>query len=524
MYKPVKTEAQTLRRYDPNVILDAISKTSVWRRKDEQSFAKALAKENINYIAALRDCQLAFVVKLVLYFYDKPRLYKRHFNWKVLLQACRALTKHQTPSSYPLKSPEDVDKIYIRMAYQQFPDFYSDANILARTHLLFKSCARAIEAKTGFDIDTAYTEATGLTLDQSWDITLALSGFLLTNGGGIKLGPLKTDNLNQNIPKPALTQFVDMISLTPAEFKEKMGLPLYCVDSFETFNPNPLVNWPMIRLENNKWVIPIYPYLFRRGTEQTFYDVIRHKGRDFSGFFGYVFEDYVDRILAVLEQDYEIYPEISYLHSSQKRNTCDRIIIRDGKAVLIECKTKRLSLKTKFTADEELFRKDLTDIGKTNDSGNLVHAIRQLHRTEQDIRSNCPGLEELNQKIKGEMYPIVLVLDPYYLANGRYIKRIITEELEKGNPTIKNYAWQITDVRGFELLCSLARRETFIGLVAKKFSTPELEVQDMTTFIENFKSNNRQLTRTDFEHPALTKELNIFWKELESRYGAKFTD
>jgi len=519
MYKPVKTEATALRRYNPDVVLNAISKASAWRRRDSEGFGKTLAKEDLDYWAALRDFQLAFVAKLVLYFYDKPRLSQRQFDWKDLLEACRALTKHQDPSSYPISSSEDATRFMIRVAYQQFPDFYGDTDTLARTHLLFRSCARAVESKMPFDIDTAYKEATGLTFDQSWDITIALFGFVLAKNGGIQPGSLRAGDLGQNISESDVARFVDMISLPPTQFREKMKLPQYLVDPSETFNPNPLVNWPMIKLKNSKWVVPILPYLFRRGTEQAFYDVIGYKGRDSSGFFGYVFEAYVDRILEALGPGYEIIPEKQYLRN--RRATCDRIIIKGSNAVLIECKTKRLSLKTKFTADKELLRDDLTDIEKAGDKGNVVSAIRQLYRTEQDIRTNCLGLEELHRKVTGEIYPLVLVLDPYYFANTHYIKQIITEELKKGDPAIEDYDWQILDARGLEPLCSLARQEDFVDLIAQKFSLPELQEQDMKVFVDNF-ANEKKISRDTLIHPALNAELDAFWGELESRYNTKF--
>lgn len=66
MYKPVETEAKALRRYKPDIVVHAISKASAWRRRDAKGFAKALAKESLNYQAALRDFQLAFVAKLEL--------------------------------------------------------------------------------------------------------------------------------------------------------------------------------------------------------------------------------------------------------------------------------------------------------------------------------------------------------------------------------------------------------------------------------------------------------------------------
>ena len=523
MYKPVEAEAKALRRYNPDVVLNAIARTSAWRRRDANSFSKALAKENLNYQVALRDFQLAFVAKLVLYFYDKPRLSTRQFSWKDLLQACRALIKHQEPSSYPIKSPEDGERFMIRIAYQQFPDFYGDNDTLARTRLLFSSCAKEVGLKTSFDIDKAYKEATGLSFDKNWDITMALFGLIVTSKKGIQPGPITVGSLKDNISGSDITRFVDMISLTPQEFIQKMKSPQYQIDPYETFNPSPLVNWPMIRLSGNRWVIPIVPYLFRRGTEQAFYDLIAYKDREFSGFFGQVFEEYTDRILTSLGSSYEIVPETQYYDNGQPHNTCDRIIIKDGDAVLIECKTKRLSLRTKFTADKELLRRDLTDIGKIDDTGNIVHAIRQLYRTEQAIRANCKGLEELNRKITGQIFPLVLVLDPYYFANSPYIKSIIKEELQKGDYRITDYSWQILDTRGFEPLCALSQQEDFINLVKQKFSSPELEVQEMKTFIDNYALAN-QINRNDLVHTIVSTELEAFWKEIESRYQVKFKD
>lgn len=525
MYKPVEAEAQTLRRYEPDIVLQAISRASTWRRRDAKGFARALAKENLDYHAALRDYQLAFVAKLALYFYDRPRLSRRQFGWRDLVQACRSLTKHQDPASYPIRSEEDAERFMIRVAYQQFPDFYGDNDTLARTRLLFRTCAKTVVAKTRFDIDEAYKEATGLTLDQTWDLTLALLGLVFSKRGDIQPGPLKPGDLQQNISEPDVNRFVGMISISPQEFREKMKLPEYQVDPRETFNPNPLVNWPMVRLENNRLVVPILPYLFRRGTEQVFYDVIRYGGREFAGFFGHVFEEYVDRILSTLGPGYEIIPERRYVCDGQPYDTCDRIILKDSDAILLECKTKRLGIRTKFTADKELLRNDLTDIGRNDDKGNVVHAVRQLYRTEKDIRgvrANCAGLEDLHQKVTGKTYPLVLVLDPYYFANVPYIRSIIAEELEKGDTPIRGFSWQILDARGFEPLCALAQREDLRTLVARKFSSPALEVQEMKTFVDNYVQYEKQMERDILMHPVLTAELEDLWKEMGSRYGIQF--
>ena len=282
----------------------------------------------------------------------------------------------------------------------------------------------------------------------------------------------------------------------------------------------------MIRLEGERWVVPSPPYLFRRGTEQAFYDIISHAGREFAAFFGYVFEEYVNRILSTLGSDYDIVEEREYKRDSHPYRTCDRIIIRGSDAILIECKTKRLSVKTKFTTDYkrqgELLRIDLTDVGKTrDDKGSVVSAIRQLYRTEMAIRSNCAGLEALHARITGRFYPLVLVLDPYYSANAPYIKGIIAEELRKGDSPVEDYDWQVVDARGLEPLCALAREVEFIDLVDKKFSTYELQVQDMPIFLEGI-TREENISREVLVHPVIDREIDAFSQEVKERYGTKF--
>jgi hypothetical protein len=519
MYKPVEREAQLLRRYNPTNVLSLISAFSIMRQKDEKRLEYLLNKEKLNYKVAFRDFQLAFVVKLVVHFYDKPRLSTRKLTWQDLLIASRSLIKHQSPNEYPIKSLDDLDRFMIRTAYQQFPDFYGDRDTLARTHFLFRTCAHKVERKSRFSIDKAYIEATGLTLDASWEITLAIYGFLLNNKNGFISAPLVLGDLKKKISQDEVDKYINITSLSYKAYKEKMTLPIYKIDPFETYNPNPLVQWPIIEIENKNWIVPILPYLLRRGTEQVFYDVIASKGREFSGFFGYVFEEYVDTMLSSIGSKYEIIHERSYSYKGNNINSCDRIVIFNGDAVLVELKTKRLNLKTKFSADEDLLRNDLTDIDKVDDTGNVVHAIRQLHKTEQSIRANCAGLEDLNKKITGKMYPIVITLDPYYCANGGYIQRIIKEELGKGEYTVSGYDWQLVDARGLEMLCALSQREDFMGIVKEKFSTPEKAIQDMTTFIEYENVGGVTKARNIPDNPLFFKELDKFQENVQTRYS-----
>ena len=127
----------------------------------------------------------------------------------------------------------------------------------------------------------------------------------------------------------------------------------------------------------------------------------------------------------------------------------------------------------------------------------------------------------MSKKITGKIYPLVLVLDPYYFANAPYVRGIISDELEKGDPAVKDFSWQIVDTRGFESLCALGRHEDLISLVATKFSSAELQTHEMETFVDNYISA-KQIERSTLAHPVFITELNGFQEEIESRYGVKF--
>ena len=518
MHKAVKEVAKKLRRYDSIRVLNMISQISVLRQ-DRESFGKLLAQFNLNPAASLRDCQMAFVSKLVLKYWGKLRAPQKNFTFKDLVNFSATLSGTQTPKSYPLKTLEDVNRFFMRTAYQQFPDFYGNSETLARTHLLFRTCAKEVEKETGFDVDEAFEQATGLTLNKFWEITLLISGLLLQQKHGVIKTPLKPDaQLNRNLSESDVARFLNLISLKSEEYRQKMELENYQVDPFETFNPNPLVNWPVVKIDDHTSVVPIFPYLFRRGTEQAFYDVIAFKDREFSGYFGKVFEAYTDKMLSLIGSNYEIIKEPSYKSGNKLYKTCDRIIIGNGDAVLIECKTKRLGLKTKFTANEELIRNDVTDVGK-NDKGNIVHAVRQLKMTEQAIRGGFEGLENIGRKITGQLFHVVLTLDPYYFSNAGFVRRIINEELKKGDYPVEGFKWQLIDANGLEMLCSLSQKLDFMDLIKEKVSSPNLEEIDMTTFIEYENIGGKQTVREIPQNKIIMNELDKFHENLQIRYG-----
>src|SRR5207302_4408466 len=78
-------------------------------------------------------------------------------------------------------------------------------------------------------------------------------------------------------------------------------------------------------------------------------------------------------------------PEFKY--GPDNRDSIDWTVLEGSKATLIECKTRRLLLPTKVTADQNLLRRDLEDI---------IKGARQLSRFREDVRARMAGTERFH--------------------------------------------------------------------------------------------------------------------------------
>jgi len=496
-------------------MLHAISRASALRLTDRRAFDDALAKNGFDPRVCLRDYQLAFVTRLAIEHFDKPRLSRRKLQPHDPIEMCRLMTKYQSPAEYPVTDADDAHRFMIRVAYQQFPDFVGERDTIARTYLLYKDCAQEVSSKLGFNINERLYRATKLSLEQVWDLTLALFGLTLARKGGIVQGPLTIGDLGSSMSQSHLDRYLKMVGATLGEYQSLAHHPTRAFDPYETFNPNPLFDKPVLQLDGNRWVVPIPRYLLERGTSAIFYDLIGHYGRDFAGYFGYVFENYVDRILSVLPHDCEVLPEFTYQVGSQTFHSCSRIVIGHGDAALIECKTRRLRIDTKCTADEKRLRRDLTDWNVLEDKGSVVAGIRQLHRFNSHVRQRVPGLRDLCDRVSGRIFPIIVVLDPYYFSNAPYVGRIIDEELQKGTDPVRGFEYQIVDITGMEMICALAKKDSFFDPVERKFSEPAHQGSDLKPFIDQLCKEGE----VALEHPVLRAALDRFWSELGLRYG-----
>ena len=515
MYAPLKNKAKKLRRYDVSELLELVSRTSSWRLRESGVVDQKIQSRGYHPQSRLRDYQLAFVVRLAVECHDKPRLSPRKLDLDALIEMCWWITEYQSPEQYPINGADDAHRFMMRIAHQQFADNVSHYATVARTYVLYTDCAKSVSSRLRFDLDAKLHEAIGLGFHQILDLTLALYHLATEGGEGAIQGPINIGNLEKHISQTQLDTYLGIIGASLDEYRSLARNQAMSFDPCGTFNPNPLFDKPMLHLAGDRWCVPISRYLLERGTSGIFYDLISRHDRDFASYFGYVFEEYVDRILQVLGPGLEIVREFTYRVRGQQYHSPDRIVLGHGKAVLIECKTKRLRIDTKCTADEDLLRRDLTDQGAPHDKGSVVSGVRQMHRFLNHVRQGVPGLQHLHEPMSGEVFPIVLVLDHYYFANAPYARRIMDEELAKSENPVSGFDYQILDVAGLETICTRSRDESFFELLGKKFTDPILRGSDPEAMLASVQMEAEAAKR----HPVLEKAWAAFTSELQMRHG-----
>ena len=192
-------------------------------------------------------------------------------------------------------------------------------------------------------------------------------------------------------------------------------------DSFDVFRFNPLVLFPIVRPDKQPdpgngplFLVPCARLLFERvhrGLYHLLADAHRGEGVEnaFRSAFGHVFQEYVGDLLRAALGASNVFFERKYPDGKSPSWISVDWIVRNGnRAVLIEVKQSALSLPAKSLGDLAQARADLR---KT-----IAKAMTQLARTENAIRANTSGLEDLADVVEFER--LIVSYDPIYWANS----------------------------------------------------------------------------------------------------------
>lgn len=180
---------------------------------------------------------------------------------------------------------------------------------------------------------------------------------------------------------------------------------------FYTYNP--LIEKPII-IHNKRYICPAPLLLYYQVTQGTYYLICKLHG--FSQKIGPSFQSYIGEVLSCSCSALSVIEESSYYKGKNRKDTTDWIIYDSDGIVFIECKVKRMSLKSKFEIDYSI------EGGLENDLKILAKGIVQIYNTYQDYCDSLyPGIE-FEPKSK-YFYPLIVTMENWYVNFNPVLKR-----------------------------------------------------------------------------------------------------
>ena len=276
------------------------------------SWARITASKKFSDITAmapqpgntLREYQLAFLVKLLLD--DIGALSLRRWSEETLpdrIGAVRSLAElvsqavTRADANAREQSLDDAFAIVFRLANQQFPDFDAPGKLFARAVLLYQHCARQEERQQGVILSRVLNEEIGLTLEQALFIAY---GFMATLGQSYREQYVNESFMTDSHDFPGLKKshmenYFKWLSIKVSDFHD-VGLQerYQAREGYELYNFNPLISFPILRMKDDRYCIPIASYFLRRAATGVYFDMIRSGKKGPAGsIIGKALEQYV---------------------------------------------------------------------------------------------------------------------------------------------------------------------------------------------------------------------------------------
>ena len=265
---------------------------------------------------------------------------------------------------------------------------------------------------------------------------------------------------------------------------------------------NPLELRPLIKLgpgTPDQVICPIPKYALRRLTTGIFYDLIPSKG--FDHLYGTAFQRYIGEVCSVscptplftlrAEQAYQV-------RKGERHDGIDWVLSDAGGHLLIECKTKRMSLGAKMLTDPERLETDLLA---------LARAVVQTYKNTQDVIKGRTGWSTGGLPI----YPLIVTLDEWYML-GPHLREKLHEKIQRLleeaglSPSLPiEMPLTIASVREFEFAVQVIAQVGVPGLMKEK-TDPEHHSAHLLPFLQTQFQTQLQRTKS-----ALFAEEAMAW-------------
>jgi len=435
----------------------------------------------------INEWQLAFIAKALIL--NSNDYKSKSLDIKGLLKCANIY--NNLGDKFLKVSREDDDKFQkagqsflIRTAYQQFYLQRKINYLIPRALFLFEEIPSKI-SDPNFEVDKEIKDIYNLSVKEV--IMIGFTIFATTKRGYFYPDYLINFNdkdLKKFITKETLGNLIDRLSADYPKLREAFNY-YKGEEELDPFGFNALRMYPIVKTEVAGLVVPVPRFLLERITTGLYYSLMdkykNYSSNIFMEFFGKeIFERYVGLLL---EQEYKInkllFKEWSYRKGRNECLTSDWIVVKDNKAILIECKTSGISMEAKSYAELEKIKDDL--------KLRVVKAIEQMVSLVNDVKRKCKDLERL-YSIK-KFYYVIVTYDKIYLSSSFIIKDMIKKELiQKGIKKIPKY--EVLSIDELEDLIPYLKDFNLDFLLDNKFRNKKWAQYDFNEFMYYFLTEN----------------------------------
>jgi len=389
----------------------------------------------------------------------------------------------------------DIDGFLVRTAWEQFPLQEANNRMIPRTLMLLKDANIAL-GRTPIDVEAAWEKMTDLSLER-----FVMVGFGYLSGvwshGRVSRHLTSREEFAGRVTVEDCEACLRLISATYDEFRE-LSAPYRIDDSmYAKTEFNVLAQRPLIAV-GDELIAPVPKLLLLRITDGLRYDLREHfregRANPFSEYFGKLFEQYTGELLKWAFGEDKVFPEPAY-GKPQKRGP-DWVVVDGEMALLFECRTSGLALKSKTIGDPKQIREDLGRI--------LVDTAVKYPQKVDDLRRGATGID-----VTGVIHfvPIVITYEPAYVEP--ILRGLAARELDE-----RAQEYNHIDISNLETLVGWRQGACSIGQILEQWQlTCKINPQEFGVFLNGW-ANEHNL---DYRNDLLDRRMRVFVEEQLGR-------
>jgi hypothetical protein len=374
-----------------------------------------------------------------------------------LLTLCNSysncLIDHILIKNEELVNQDDLRSFMIRIHSEQIEYQFSPAYMISRTVIMFNEIAQNIQPNKFESLSKIFEKETGLSLfDYLYLCFIIFAASHKTATFSIR--SIVAGNIPQLKDLLVEEKVTKILNILKADYKtfrvedtiqNKNLNPIFTKTRF-----NPLLIYPIIETDakhsGDPYVIPNVIAFLRKsfgGLYWWFHRYFETQGRqqDFHNYFGYIFQEYVGKILKNIYGENTVQGEIIY---GNNLKFIDWWVEKGNKIYLFEAKANQFRLLSKQTGDRKIIIKNEIET-------KVVDAISQVYKRIQDI----PKYEELKKFQGKQIIPIIVFMDMPFISTPLYapwIKEALMKQEKKMQITgLANYQIFLMDIEELEL-------------------------------------------------------------------------